>query len=67
MADFPKPEKTLRLGDPAWLAMDMTEASGFWGVEVPISGRNRRNGSKKRKQEEIEALRIQGMDTRKHG
>lgn len=65
--DVPKPETTLRLGDSSLLEMDMTKASKFWGIEVPIAGRDRRSGSKKRKQLEIERFRIQEMEVRNRG
>lgn len=36
------------------LAMDMREAAEYWQVPVPIARRDRKNGQRKRKQEEIE-------------
>jgi len=62
-----KPQKSLQLGDPALLEMDMTNAANFWGVEAPIAKRDRRSGAKKRKQEEIEALRIKERNIQRHG
>lgn len=56
-----KPKKTLNLGDPSLLEMDMTEAAKYWGVEVRIGKRDRKSGAKKRKQEEIEAAREEKM------
>jgi DNA (cytosine-5)-methyltransferase 1 len=52
------PRKILDLGSPSLLAMDMTEAAGLWGVEVPIKKRNRKSGARKRKQREIEEARL---------
>jgi len=52
------PRKTLELGSDSLLAMDMTEAAEFWGVEVPIKKRDRKNGLRKRKQHEIEKERL---------
>lgn len=52
------PEMALALGDRRLLGMDMSSASKYWGVENPISKRNRKSGSKKRKQVEIEALMV---------
>ena len=49
--------KTLALGDPAVLRMGMAEASDYWGVIVPIGGRDRKSGARKRKQSEIEEQR----------
>ncbi|MEI8122105.1 MAG: DNA cytosine methyltransferase [bacterium] len=42
------------LGRPELLSMDMGEAAAFWNVPVPIGKRDRKNGLRKRKQEEIE-------------
>lgn len=53
-----RPRKTLALGSPSLLAMDMTEAAEFWNVEVPIKKRDRKNGLRKRKQHEIEEVRL---------
>ena len=52
------PKKTLALGSPELLAMDMTEAAEFWDVEVPIKRRDRKSGARKRKQHEIEEARL---------
>ena len=53
-----RPEGVLDLGSPALLALDMTEAAAYWGVEVPIGKRDRKSGARKRKQAEIEEQRI---------
>lgn len=50
--------RTLDLGSPSLLAMDMTSAAAFWDVEVPIKKRDRKNGLRKRKQHEIEKGRL---------
>jgi DNA (cytosine-5)-methyltransferase 1 len=36
------PDKPLKLGDPALLLMNMTEASNYWNVLVPIRPRERK-------------------------
>jgi len=46
----------LDLGDPTLLSMDMGAAAKYWKVPVPIGKRDRKNGSRKRKQEEIETM-----------
>jgi DNA (cytosine-5)-methyltransferase 1 len=51
------PERTLELGDPTLLALDMSQAAAHFGIEVPIARRNRKSGATKRKQSEIEAAR----------
>ncbi|MGE0420739.1 MAG: DNA cytosine methyltransferase [Reyranellaceae bacterium] len=51
-----RPREALALGDPHLLAMNMAEAAAHFGVDVPITRRDRKSGAKKRKQWEIEAL-----------
>ena len=53
-----RPLRTLDLGSPELLAMDMGEAASYWNVPVPIGKRDRKSGSHKRKQSEIEAASI---------
>lgn len=53
-----KPTRILDLGDPAMLRMGMAQAAEYWGIPVTIGRRNRRSGIKKRRQEEIEAIRL---------
>ena len=51
----PCPSTTVMpLGDPSLLTMDMGEAAEFFSIPVPIRKRDRKSGSKKRKQEDIE-------------
>ena len=50
------PNVIIPLGEPSLLQMDMSEAARYWDIAVPIGRRNRRNGLRKRKQEEIEAI-----------
>jgi DNA (cytosine-5)-methyltransferase 1 len=52
------PRETVELGSTSLLSMDMTQAAAFWGVEVPIKKRDRKNGLHKRKQYEIEEERL---------
>ena len=53
-----KPRKMFDLGKPELLAMDMTEAAEYWGVDVPIKRRDRKSGARKRKQHLIEHERL---------
>ena len=53
-----RPQRKLNLGSPSLLAMDMIEAAEFWDVEIPIGKRDRKNGLRKRKQQEIEEVRL---------
>jgi DNA (cytosine-5)-methyltransferase 1 len=52
------PEEVIELGNPDLLRMDMSEASAYWRIEIPIDKRNRKSGVTKRKQEEIELIRL---------
>jgi DNA (cytosine-5)-methyltransferase 1 len=55
-----KPTKEVSMGKPALLDLGMREAADYWGIEVPIARRDRKNGLRKRKQTEIEeALRYE--------
>jgi DNA (cytosine-5)-methyltransferase 1 len=49
------PDSIVRLGDTRLLRMDMSEAAAYFGVPISIGKRDRKSGSKKRKQNEIEA------------
>ena len=62
-----RPEESINPGDPSLLEMDMTEAANYWGVDVLIGKRDRKNGTKKRKQEEIEAAREEKMGVSVNG
>jgi DNA (cytosine-5)-methyltransferase 1 len=53
-----RPEKSICLGDPSLLRVGMLEAAALFGVVVPIGRRDRKSGATKRKQHEIEALRM---------
>lgn len=53
-----RPNEVLVLGDDNLLRMDMSSASKYWSIENPIAKRDRKSGNKKRKQSEIEELRI---------
>lgn len=52
------PEGALQLGDPSLLRMGMSEAAAHFHVDAPIGKRDRKSGAKKRKQHEIEAIRL---------
>lgn len=54
-----RPETTLSLGNTSLLYMELSEASEHFGVPKPSSRRDRKSGTKKRKQHEIEAARVQ--------
>lgn len=51
-----RPKEVQELGSPSLLEMDMSHASAYWNVPVPIGRRDRKSGAQKRKQEEIETL-----------
>lgn len=52
------PAGMLELGNPELLRMGMSEAAAHFGVAAPIAKRDRKSGARKRKQHEIEALRL---------
>jgi DNA (cytosine-5)-methyltransferase 1 len=56
-----RPANALALGNGSLLRLEMGQAAGFWGIPVPIGGRDRKSGARKRKQEEIEALRLEAF------
>jgi DNA (cytosine-5)-methyltransferase 1 len=53
-----RPKRTLDLGDPTLLYLEMSEAAERFGVPAPSSRRDRKSGTKKRKQHEIEEARL---------
>lgn len=53
-----QPSQIQKLGDEQLILMDMSVASKYWGVPVPISQRDRKSGVTKRSQAETEAERI---------
>lgn len=50
-----RPKGVMPLGSIPLLHMDMSEASRYFGIPVPIGNRDRKSGSRKRKQVDIEA------------
>jgi DNA (cytosine-5)-methyltransferase 1 len=52
-----RPTGAIERGDPMLLRMGMSEAARYFDVPIAIGKRDRKSGSKKRKQEEIEAGR----------
>jgi DNA (cytosine-5)-methyltransferase 1 len=53
-----RPDEPHRLGSPALLYMEMSEAAEHFGVKAPNGKRDRKSGAKKRKQHEIEEARM---------
>ena len=54
-----RPEEVIELGDTSLLYTDMTEAAAHFGVPAPNGRRDRKSGARKRRQEDIEAERMQ--------
>jgi DNA (cytosine-5)-methyltransferase 1 len=50
-----RPESAIPLGDTRLLRLEMSEAAAYFDVPISIGKRDRKSGSKKRKQGEIEA------------
>jgi DNA (cytosine-5)-methyltransferase 1 len=57
-----RPNSPMALGDPALVWWDMSEASNYFGIPIPIRKRDRKSGARKRKQYEIEAERATTME-----
>jgi DNA (cytosine-5)-methyltransferase 1 len=53
-----RPNEVLSLGDPSLLYLEMSEAAEHFGVIAPSSRRDRKSGTRKRKQYETEAARL---------
>lgn len=56
-----RPAGSVALGDPALLRMDMREAAAFWRVERPVGKRDQKSGAVKRRQVDIEAIRLAAL------
>jgi len=50
-----RPESRMPLGDANLLQLGMSDAAAYFGVPITIGKRDRKSGSKKRSQREIEA------------
>lgn len=50
-----RPEASIELGDPRLLRLEMSGAAAYFDVPIFIGKRDRKSGSRKRKQHEIEA------------
>ena len=54
-----RPAEKIALGERSLIDKDMSQAADYYGIGSPIGRRDRKSGAKKRKQQEIEALRIE--------
>jgi DNA (cytosine-5)-methyltransferase 1 len=57
-----RPFETIDLGDDDLLRMNLSQASSYYGVVPPDSRRDRKSGAKKRKQHDIEAMRLSNRE-----
>ena len=48
------PKRVVQLGDPTWLTFDMSAASSHFGIDPLPNRRDRKSGSRKRSQEQVE-------------
>jgi DNA (cytosine-5)-methyltransferase 1 len=55
-----RPIRTLKLGNPDLLYLELSKAAAYFDVDTPPSRRDRKSGAKKRKQAEIERERLSG-------
>ena len=53
--------KVIALGNVNLLRMDVTQASRFWGVPNPIGRRDQKSGDRKRRQTDIELVRLSAV------
>lgn len=58
-----RPETTIPLGDPSLLSLDLSGAAAYFGVSAPPSRRDKKSGTKKRKQIDIERERMSEQNT----
>lgn len=56
-----RPPKTLALGNPDLLYLELTSAAVYFGVDALPSRRNHKSGARKRKQIDIERERLNGQ------
>jgi DNA (cytosine-5)-methyltransferase 1 len=57
-----RPNQITALGEEGLLYMEMTEAADFFEVRAPLGRRTQKSGARKRKQVEIEAARLAGLE-----
>ena len=57
-----RPFETLDCGNDRLLRMNLSQASAYFGIECPPSRRDKKSGAKKRKQHEIEAIRLSALE-----
>ncbi len=57
-AEPEQPGQVVELGHTELLRMDMSQASRYWNIVVPIGKRDRKSGARKRKQKDIETTRL---------
>ena len=54
-----RPQRSIELGAPSLLYMEMSQAAEHFGVPKPNTKRDKKSGAKKRRQHEVEAARLQ--------
>ncbi len=57
-----RPFETLELGSDDLLRMNLSQAADYFGVVTPPSRRDRKSGAVKRRQHDIEALRLAALE-----
>ncbi|MCY4557697.1 MAG: DNA cytosine methyltransferase [Chloroflexi bacterium] len=58
-----RPEGTIPLVNPALLSFHLSDAAKYFGVDPPANRRDRKSGTRKRKQIDIERERLAGLST----
>lgn len=57
-AEVKRPQKRIKLGDPALLRMGLAQAASFWGIASPIRQRDKKSGARKTKQPRIDPRQL---------
>jgi DNA (cytosine-5)-methyltransferase 1 len=57
-----KPFEVIEMGSDALLRLNLSQAAHYFGIEAPPSRRDRKSGAVKRKQHEIEAIRLNALE-----
>lgn len=61
-----KSRQVIKMDEHQLLRLGMSEAAEYWNVDVPIGRRDRKSGTRKRSQEEIEKARLGAVQLSTH-
>jgi DNA (cytosine-5)-methyltransferase 1 len=57
-----EPFEAIEMGSEALLRMNLSQAAHYFGIDTPLSRRDRKSGAVKRSQHEIEAIRLNALE-----